>query len=564
MTQNEIEFNLLREPWIMVMDQEGKTMEVGLIELFERAHQYRGLAGELPTQDIAVLRLLLAILHCVYGRYNPQGEYEPLYESEPGATPDAALKRWKEIWDKGAFSDPILREYLEHYEDRFWLFHPERPFYQVPEHKLKEGLVKDPTKYTAAKLNGEIAQSGNKLRLFSSRSGEAKEALSFAESARWLLHLNGFDDASVKPKGKDPEGGKLPSTGLGWLGKLGLVAAEGDNLFETLMLNFTLLRDGKSLWGPGEAVWELDTVRSKERSLIPQPENPAALLTLQSRRILLHRDGNKVVGYSLLGGDVFSEENAFVEQMTLWKKVQNKKRGAVQFIPKLHDPSRQLWREFAALFVNSEELHSPGVISWIRRLKFANYLSRTFVHFRIAAITYDASNSSFNDVFSDGISIHRDILESSEFGDRWIKRIIEEIETTDQLVWLLGQLAQDIAIATGASMKGDQNKKRLSRIAGAAREHAFYCLDQPFRRWLESIDPVNDEPHEASMRWWNEAKKIIRQLGEEMIKKYGIRAYGERIVKEDNKEVAYSIPQAYNRFLYRTHNKETLKGGKSA
>src|SRR5690606_5216521 len=116
-------------------------------------------------------------------------------------------------------------------EDRFWLFHPERPFYQVA------GMGKA-TDYSAAKLNGELAESGNKIRLFASRGGPAKGWLSYAESARWLLYVNGFDDTSAKPKRKG-----LPSPGAGWLGKLGLVQAVGDNLFETLLLNLVLLDD---------------------------------------------------------------------------------------------------------------------------------------------------------------------------------------------------------------------------------------------------------------------------------------------------------------------------------
>ena len=37
--------------------------------------------------------------------------------------------------------------------------------------------------------------------------------------------------------------------GAGWLGKLGYIQAQGNNLFETLMLNLTLLQDGVKLWG---------------------------------------------------------------------------------------------------------------------------------------------------------------------------------------------------------------------------------------------------------------------------------------------------------------------------
>ena len=68
--------------------------------------------------------------------------------------------------------------------------------------------------------------------------------LGFAEAARWLLYINAFDDTSAKPKGKG-----LPSPGVGWLGRLGLITGVGNNLFETLLLNLVLIKDGNMSFG---------------------------------------------------------------------------------------------------------------------------------------------------------------------------------------------------------------------------------------------------------------------------------------------------------------------------
>ena len=223
----------------------------------------------------------------------------------PCGSTDEALARWKSLWQLGHFPEKPIRAYLAAWRDRFWLFHPERPFWQVPAAEIG-------TEYTAAKLNGELSESGNKLRLFSAYAGAGKAEMGYAQAARWLLYINGYDDTSSKPKGKG-----LPSPGAGWLGKLGLIQATGKNLFETLMLNLVLLRDGETLWQPALPSWELEHSRSGERTEVPPPDNPAALLTLQSRRLLLHQSGDKVVGYSLLGGDFFNRENAFCEQMTV-------------------------------------------------------------------------------------------------------------------------------------------------------------------------------------------------------------------------------------------------------
>ena len=65
---SEIEFNLLDEPWIKVMTEDCTAQEISLTQALWEGHHYRRLAGELPTQDVAILRLLLAVLHTVFYR----------------------------------------------------------------------------------------------------------------------------------------------------------------------------------------------------------------------------------------------------------------------------------------------------------------------------------------------------------------------------------------------------------------------------------------------------------------------------------------------------------------
>ncbi|MCB1301583.1 MAG: type I-E CRISPR-associated protein Cse1/CasA, partial [Tetrasphaera sp.] len=54
-------FDLRTSPWIAVRTDRG-IEEVSLLELFDRAGEIRALAGEIPSQDVAILRLLLVIL----------------------------------------------------------------------------------------------------------------------------------------------------------------------------------------------------------------------------------------------------------------------------------------------------------------------------------------------------------------------------------------------------------------------------------------------------------------------------------------------------------------------
>ena len=59
----EIEFNLLTEPWVRVRRPDNTVQEVSLTDALLHAQDYVDLAGEMPTQDAAVLRLLLAVLY---------------------------------------------------------------------------------------------------------------------------------------------------------------------------------------------------------------------------------------------------------------------------------------------------------------------------------------------------------------------------------------------------------------------------------------------------------------------------------------------------------------------
>ena len=282
-----MEFNLLRERWVRVRTQDCTVQEVSLTDALLHAHAYVDLAGEMPTQDAAMLRLLLAVLHTVFSRVDGNGVPAPFEE------PRDALQRWGELWQLGHFPEQPIRDYLDKWQDRFWLFHPERPFWQVPEAKIG-------TEYTASKLNGELSESSNKLRLFSACTGAGKNGLSYAQAARWLLSVNGYDDTSAKPKGKG-----LPSVGAGWLGKLGYLQAQGKNLFETLMLNLTFLQDGRELWEEDRPCWELDVPRSAERTAADTAVPAAAALPERTDGDGLHPAGRRFLpaGECLCGAD---------------------------------------------------------------------------------------------------------------------------------------------------------------------------------------------------------------------------------------------------------------------
>ena len=523
----EIEFNLLTEPWVRVRRPDNTVQEVSLTDALLHAQDYVDLAGEMPTQDAAMLRLLLAVLFTVFSRVNVEGEPEPFEEE------DDALARWGNLWQLGHFPEQPLRDYLEQWKDRFWLFHPTHPFWQVPGAEIG-------TACSAAMLNGEMIESKNKLRLFPLYAGQSKERLSYPQAARWLLSVNGFDDTSLKPKEKN-----LPSISVGWLGSLGYIQALGNNLYETLMLNLTLLKDGREYWSENRPCWELETPRSAERTKIPCPDDPAQLLTLQSRRLLLHRTEGMVDGYFALGGDFFSKENAFAEQMTVWRNAAKKNEPAV-FVPCRHDPARQFWREFPAVFCQDSG-HRPGVVRWTEKLqeqRLGILDSRRKVHFRIVGVLY-ATQNHIEDIFSDSLTFQAGLLD--ELSCKWQERIVREINNCEKAAQCVGYLAQDIAIAAG-------NKNE--NVGGSVRAQFYFAVDQPFRQWLQAIDLEKDDPDKTVLRWQAQARNIAEELGKQMVMEAGNAALkGHRIEVEKTKKtenksktILYTSPRAYNIF----------------
>ena len=529
----DIEFNLLDEKWILVRKSDCTVDELSLTDALLKSHEYVELAGELPTQNVSILRLMLAVLHTVFSRYSPQGEPSPLYDS------DDAADLWKELWNAGRLPEKPIRDYLASVHDRFWLFHPERPFYQTEAAKIG-------TEYTASKLNGAVSESGNKIRLFCGCTGVQKSELSYSEAARWLLYVNNYDDTSSKPKGKN-----LPSPGAGWLGKLGLITIRGNNLFETLVYNLILLnhkRNFSEVWGPECPAWEPDVPNTAERAEIPMPYNLSELYTLQSRRLWLNRDDNeKVIGYNLLGGDFFEKVDAFIEPMTVWSKVKGNERAGEKFQPRRHDSSVQMWREFSYAFETAAGSHIPGVVLWTKYIKQMLPESRKLISFSIASVQYGDKDFFVNDVFSDSLTFHTDLL--TEIGEHWRAKITDEIKKCDESAAALRFLAKDIELAAGSAE--DTVLKRA--VVERAREQYYYEIDLPFRNWLERIDPnweIVSEQEEQALREWHEtAKRIALRIGQELVESAGTAAIVGRAVKDKNdKERYYSAPDAYRYF----------------
>lgn len=533
------EFNLLVEPWIKALDEECRIHEVSLIELFRNAHKYKDLCGELPTQDFAIMRLLLAVLHTVFSRYDVDGSRAELDD------PDDALDRWEELWKNKKFPDMVIANYLESQEENFYLFHPERPFYQA-------NFAINATTYDAAKLNGIVSQSGNTNRMFTMINGMEKDALFFSEAARWIININSFDDSAVKAaacskKAAKEREEKLDSPGVGWLGKLGLITVCGNNLFQTLMLNLILLNENGELYGAEKPIWEQKDMIEAERIEIPQPDNLSELYTLPSRLLLLQRNMDRVTEYKVLSGKFFEEENAFIEPMTLWKKDAKKEI----YRPQTHDSSKQFWREFASVCPISDKAHCPGIISWIRRLVDEEIIGNMPVHFKIVSVQYDKKKCKITNVFSDSMQMYASLI--SDMNMEMQQAVLDSIEFCDDISKKVWTLAKNINLAAGGSSSTKESKGTSEEFAKNVKAEFYNRIDMPFRKWLRGLNPETDDSYEKQKIWRHECVGIARKLGNEIVRQAGTAAiFGRTKVFDDKKKKkseTFSAADAMNKFL---------------
>lgn len=105
-------------------------------------------------------------------------------------------------------------------------------------------------------------------------------------------------------------------------------------------------------------------------------------------------------------------------------------------------------------------------------------------------------------VYADQIAMSLSLL--NELGYGWQNRITDEISRCEQAASLVGHLAQDIATAAG-----DKN----GNASAPARSQFYFAVDQPFRQWLRSIDPEEDDMTETTARWQGDRPRHCRAAG---------------------------------------------------
>jgi len=167
--ENAPSFDLTSSPWLPVLRLDGSPAVLSLREVFAQAASIRRLAGDLPTQEFALLRLLLAIAHDAL--------------DGPGDT-----YAWEEQWTSADPFAPVAG-YLDTYRDRFDLVHPVAPFYQVSSLRTQTGEVSALNKIVADVPNGDP---------FFNDAPAGRRAALVRRSRPVAVHAQAFDTSGIK------------------------------------------------------------------------------------------------------------------------------------------------------------------------------------------------------------------------------------------------------------------------------------------------------------------------------------------------------------------------------
>ena len=523
-------FDLLEEPWIPVRYLDGSAGEVSIRTAFHRAAEIREITGELPTQTFALTRLLLAILY--------------------RATHDPDAAGWHEedwgTWWRGGLPVADLDDYLDEFSDRFDLFHPERPFFQVA------GLrtTKDETKDTAPLI---LDLPGNN-RLFTNRAGAESLRLPPSEAARWLVNAQAFDPSGIKSGAAgDPrtKGGKGYPIGLAWSGLLGGLLAEGRNLHETLLLNFVLPGPYLDLDGAQDLPpWEEEHPDTAAERAGIAPHGPVRLFTWQSRRVRLVIEGAVAVGCVLANGDALTPQNLQRhEPHTAWRysEPQTKKLGRATYMPREHLADRSLWRGIGALLPGApsaqrvdgvQRYQVPALVDFLNARITAGDLEENHrLRLRAIGVIYGSNNSVVDDVIDDRISLALVLLSTAH--PELATAAEDAVQLADEGVRALRTLAGNLAQAAGGDGEGARAR---------AEERGYSSLDGPYRAWLASLN-AQSVPADALAEWRGICRNILRAIGGDLVRSASPTAWVGREVTSRIGTELMNTSRAEIRFL---------------
>jgi CRISPR system Cascade subunit CasA len=453
-------FDLLQSPWVPCIRADGTTVELGLHDALAQAHELRELHGESPLVTAALYRLLLAMLHRVFG--------------------PATYAEWAALWAARRWDAARLDAYLDCWRHRFDLFDPEHPFYQAPDERVKPKSI--------VSLIHDVA-SGNNPTLFDHHTEDEGITLTPAQAARMLVAAQAFGLGGLS--GLPQKFTDAPCAG----GVIFLV--QGETLFETLALNLIRYTDDAPLprWPDDRPAWEMDDPFTPERSV---PRGHLDYLTWQNRRVMLLPDEteNGIVVRQMTVAPALRLESGVLDPMKHYRK--DEKRGP---LPLPFIEGRALWRDSAVLFrLHDEGYQPPRAFQWLAELVDEDHLSKSQTR-RYLALGMSKKQAKVNFYRSERMPLPLDYLVKKELVETLDTALGMAERTARQLWGATRTLATILLVPDGGQESARKpDPKDLAHLTqGWAVERRYWSrLEIPFR---ETMGALPEGVEEALERW---------------------------------------------------------------
>lgn len=505
-------FNLLTQPWIPCVDQNGNRRNYGLRDALVQAHEIREIYADSPLTMAALYRLLLAVLHRCFG---PADRFA-----------------WARLWEQQHWDSAVLDDYFAHprISGRFDLFDAEHPFYQVRTFHAD----KEPEAHPISVLALQEA-SGNNTTLFDHHLQDLPQSLAVDDAARRLItaqtYALGFG-VSHTLHGEKVQRLDSPSV------RGAVFFTLGENLFQTLLLSMRYYPRVNSRLpdGPNDKpAWELEDPYEPRDS----PYGYLDYLTWQSRQIRLGPpkvmpDGTLLLETVQLIQGLRAKKETVLDPLRSYRTDDKGKLYLRGF-----SPERVLWRDSTALLELAETAKHDAPENFhvlADALHYSRVLARHNLYRYVAIGLKEQEGQAAGVNFwraeymplplayldsQDTVSILREAIQCAERVEQALS------DAVDWLVWLWLYPTEERTVEQWHDSvdyklrydekKGDKKFQTLRRQLNVSQGY-WWRLANPFREAVVGLVAADQAQYDmARTEWYKQLQATAREAFREMM-----------------------------------------------
>jgi CRISPR system Cascade subunit CasA len=510
------QYSLLDEPWIQVLDDHGERRELGIIDVFTHVNTLRSLDNESVIQNVAIMRLLIAITYRAL---------DPVLKDD-----------WMTWYPDGFPSDKVVA-YLQKHRNLFNMFDDKHPFLQEPDIVPNKGIEE---LGASGLMKNELSGDG---ALFAFRRGDAASVLSFPEACRRLVTSMQFEVKGIHSSYQGASAVR-PVASKTLTASSSMVWMQEDNLALTLLMNTIpldsdvfsdLTPDAQGNLTAGIPSWELGAIGAKQfNNKAPvAPQSVMDVLTWRNRRMHIYDAGDCVRNAIVTEGIPMDVASALpYDTMSAWESGVNKKSEPyIRPLRYYEDQERQYWKGLRSFiernFGSSNKNVSPArVISWGEELMNDGVLPSSHIaDTNILTLVYDSNGSSLKNAIHDYVPIP-----------------IHDVNDDDARQDILNamKVAQEVGLAYGAfiiSCRMSMGERPLNETSYTARETAgasLYARMEPlFYEWIQGDKDMGE--------WFHSIQRTTLDAAEEYMKSLPVSAYYGKMVDNERFSAAKAL-----------------------